>query len=231
VAAERAAEEADTVGVEALDDKRCWPGTPHWQRRQAQYKVIWALWEELFPGDVLPKNQMNQWLCMFTPQGDECELVVDNILAAYENNQRFGKKPIEGPKKYITDCLRKATDPDHGDKRRVVGAQMRAAAIASGVHRPKAKAGAEPVQAKPAQAVARPGPKAAPGKAQAQGAMTLQDVARLYQEAGFDYEQDKGLPSAGMNEQEALRWQLRLLDMYKEQPLLSRSRRDPDDTG
>jgi hypothetical protein len=112
--------EADVVEAEAVcerNDRRCWPGTPLYDRRQAQYAVLEALWGHLFPNEVLPHRQIQTWLKIMEP-GNECGDVVDGILAAWENHRTFGNgKDIKTPRKWATDCLLKSADPDHGVKR------------------------------------------------------------------------------------------------------------------
>lgn len=112
--------EADMLEAEAVcerNDRRCWPGTPLYNRRQAHYVVLQALWHHLFTGEVLPHRQMQTWLNIMDP-GNECGDVVDGILAAWENHQTFGNgKDIKTPRKWATDCLLKSADPDHGWKR------------------------------------------------------------------------------------------------------------------
>lgn len=114
------AESADLVEAEAVcgnGDRRRWPGTPLWKRRQAQYAVLRALWAKVNPGEILPDNQMSTWLKL-GEEGDECARAVDNIIAAYANNQTFNPdKPIKTLRKYMTDAQLKAIDPDHGWKR------------------------------------------------------------------------------------------------------------------
>lgn len=116
----RDAEAADGVEAEAVcehGDRRCWPGMPLHKRRQAQYAVIRDVWAVVAPGEDLPTNQINSWLCRYAP-GDECSQVVDSLLSARLNHDRYSPgKPIKTPRKYFTDAMDKALDPDHGYKR------------------------------------------------------------------------------------------------------------------
>jgi hypothetical protein len=143
---------------------------PAWQRRQAQYPVLLDLWRILFPQDELPRNQMNTWFRLVEP-GHECELVADNIISAFAAHQKHSDKPINSPRKYMTDAIAKALDPEHGDKRRA---------------RHESEGRPATYTPKPKAAPKAQGPTPAPQPESQPGQPTRKEVEELYRAAGFD---------------------------------------------
>jgi hypothetical protein len=143
---------------------------PAWLRRQAQYPVLLDLWRILFPQDELPRNQMNTWFKLHEP-GHECELAADNIISAYAAHHTHSDKPINSPRKYMTDVIAKALDPEHGDKRRARHKSEGKPAT----YTPKPKAAPKAHEPTPA-----PAPESQPGQP------TKEEVKAMYRAAGFD---------------------------------------------